>query len=877
MASSKLDGSLAARVHALRNIAAAAEGVSFEHATRVQVLVHVVGDLAAVERAGLWVEFQAPPIVVGTIAVGDLERVAELDDVVSIGSGHMTRPTLDKSGPEIRAKEARALPPGYSGAGVVVGVVDTGIDIFHHAFRKADGKTRIVSLLDLTLRQSITTTGNPTAGTITLSWQPPRPPTPPGGAPPALPPVETTTALAIPLTVAAVKTALEAFNSINPGDVIVTEGPPPTKPIMVDFAGQYGTPAFDSGKVNLFTLTPAGLTPPTAKVQVIRGREFLPAEINAALQTPNTPFASRDMDGHGTHVAGIAAGDGSQSGTAQESCTGSNTYVGIAPEADLAIVRTTFAVRDNIRGVQHIFDQGWIPSPNPKKPAVVNLSLGGLIGAHDGTGEDEIAFDGMLTGSTQRMIVIAAGNDGNLYDHATPATQPKSGGGLHARKTAATGTPPTPGAPVTLEVMIQPKDRSDDFFDIWYTGAGRLSFALTTPNPGGVSLAAVAAGSGFSTPTLAGHPLQIISNTNVAPFGKHRINVVLKPPAGGQITPGPWTITLRETAGTATDFDCWIAKDTDDPHPRFAKLPDQDRTRTVAIPGTANLPITIGSYNPDDEHLSALADSSGRGPTTDGRDKPELCAPGVGITAALSGARNTGSCCDSCATFYVDNSGTSMAAPHVAGVVALMMQANPAIDHVRIKAELIAGHRPPEPGAGAQPNTSGWGVGRVNAEEAVKKVKPATAMVSTVSADDEPLMLSASAYPANYLPARARLRRLERRVTGSPAGQLAAALISEHVDEVVRLVNTERRVIVAWHRMHGPVLLRLLLGDVDREVLVPRTLDGVPVADGLARLLDELARAGGPALRAAIVQHRTFALALPGARMADLDRVLRVS
>jgi hypothetical protein len=215
-----------------------------------------------------------------------------------------------------------------------------------------------------------------------------------------------------------------------------------------------------------------------------------------------------------------------------------------------------------------------------------------------------------------------------------------------------------------------------------------------------------------------------------------------------------------------------------------------------------------------------------------------------------------------------------MAAPHVTGVVALMLQANPAIDHVRIKAELIASHRPPEPGAGAQPNTSGWGVGRVNAEEAVKKVKPASAMVST---DDEPLMLSASAYPANYLPARARLRRLERRVAGSPAGQLAAALISEHVDEVVRLVNTERRVIVAWHRMHGPVLLRLLLGDVDREVLVPRTLDGVPVADGLARLLDELARAGSAALRAAIVQYRTFALALPGARLADLDRVPRVS
>ncbi|HWO65887.1 MAG TPA: S8 family serine peptidase [Umezawaea sp.] len=874
MASSKLDGPLAARVHALENVAAA-EVEGFERATRVKVLVHAVGDLSAVERAGLWVEFEAPPIVIGTIAVGDLEQVAALDEVVSIGSDRPNRLTLDKSGPEIRAQQARALPPGFSGAGVVVGVVDTGIDVFHHAFRKDDGKTRIVSLFDLTLRHTISTSGNPTAGSIALSWQPPRPPTPPGGVPPATPPVEITGALTFPVTAAQVKTALEAFNSINPGDVVVTGGPLPAQPVVIDFAGQYDTPTFDSGKVESFILAAVGLTPPGAKVVITRGRKFLPDEINAALLTPDKPFASRDVDGHGTHVAGIAAGDGSQSGTAQEDCTGSNTYVGIAPEADLAIVRTTLRTADNLRGIQHILDQGWIQDPAKKRPVVVNLSFGGLIGAHDGTAEDEKAIDGMLAGSTKRMVVVAAGNDGNLYDHNNPATQPKSGGGLHARKTAtaATGTPPTPGTPVTLDVVIKPNDRGDDFFDIWYTGSGRLSFSLTTPGPGGVTLGPIAAGAGSSTPTLAGHPLVIQSITNVPPFGKHCVRVVLKPPAGGQITPGTWTITLRETQGTATAFDCWIDKDTEDPHPRFVNA-DQDRTRTIAIPGTANLPITIGSYNPDDEHLSALADSSARGPTTDGRDKPELCAPGVGITAALTGARNTGSCCDSCATFYVDKDGTSMAAPHVAGVVALMFQADPTLDHVRIKAELVGTHRPPEPGAGTQPNTSGWGVGRVNAEAAVKAVKPAT---TVVQADDEPLVLSASAYPTNYLPARARLRRLERRVTGSPAGQLAAALISEHVDEVVRLVNTERRVIVAWHRMRGPVLLRLLLGDVDREVLVPRTLDGVPVADGLSRLLDELARAGSAALRTAITRYRTFALTLPGARMSDLDRVLRVS
>jgi hypothetical protein len=77
--------------------------------------------------------------------------------------------------------------------------------------------------------------------------------------------------------------------------------------------------------------------------------------------------------------------------------------------------------------------------------------------------------------------------------------------------------------------------------------------------------------------------------------------------------------------------------------------------------------------------------------------------------------------------------------------------------------------------------------------------------------------------------------------------------------------------------MHGPILLRMLLGDVQREVPLPSTLGGVPVATGLARLLDELARAGGPALVADIETHRAFLLALPGSALTELRQYLRVS
>jgi hypothetical protein len=97
--------------------------------------------------------------------------------------------------------------------------------------------------------------------------------------------------------------------------------------------------------------------------------------------------------------------------------------------------------------------------------------------------------------------------------------------------------------------------------------------------------------------------------------------------------------------------------------------------------------------------------------------------------------------------------------------------------------------------------------------------------------------------------------------------------VSTHVDEVVRLVNHERRVIVAWHRMRGPDVLRELLRRTDDSLTMPDSIDGSPLAPGLARLLDELERAGSPRLRADIARHRGLLLALPGLSVADLDRL----
>ena len=852
--STNLDPRLVARLDALTGGAAAAN-------ERVRVLVTLDGDVGALEAAGLHTETVAAGVAIGDVELGNLAALAAAEEAVLIQPDAMQHPDLHTSVPEIHADHVRTGALGLSGTGVIVGVVDTGIDIFHHAFRKPDGKTRILSLLDLTIRHTITITGTPTSGSFDLRWTPPKT----GSAAPV---AQTAAGIPFNASAAQVRQALEALAAINPGDVLVTGGPLPGTPIVFDFAGQY-----KNQKLNRVTIPTSVLNPGPATITVTRGHEYDDNAINAALTTPGMPFDSVDIDGHGTHVAGTAAGNGSQAGagSGQNDCHGADYYIGVAPTADLVIVKTSFATSENMQGVAHVFTKATALT----KAAVVNCSFGGQRGAHDGSETDEIAFDGLLEDQTThvpiagRAIVVSAGNDGNLYDFAHPDRQSAYGGGLHTNKTIA------PNGHVDLRLIIKDPDNSDDTLWVWYSGAGRLDVNLK--EPGGATLPAVVhPGDAVPSPLpqLAGHDVEISSLTNVVPSGRHVISVTISPAANGKIAAGTWVLTLTETTGTQVDLDSWINLSRTDQHPRFHE-DDQTRIRTLTSPATAKNVITIGSYDPRD---STLANSSSRGPTVDPRPniKPEICAPGVGITAAKSVGRHTGCCCDCCYDFYVGMSGTSMAAPHVTGIVALMLQRNRTLTYVDIRKSLLASHRDPDPITGPTLPNGDWGVGKVDAEKAVQDVVPhAEAVPVPLHALPEPLVLPIAAYSATYLPERARLRALQERVGDGPVAQLAGALVSTHVDEVLRLINSNRRVALAWHRAHGPVLLRLLLaGDADAPLL-PATLGGRPVSAGLARLLDELERWGSPALRADIHRYRAFALALPGARLDDVDLVRR--
>ncbi|WP_063786341.1 S8 family serine peptidase [Streptomyces acidiscabies] len=131
---------------------------------------------------------------------------------------------------------------------------------------------------------------------------------------------------------------------------------------------------------------------------------------------------------------------------------------------------------------------------------------------------------------------------------------------------------------------------------------------------------------------------------------------------------------------------------------------DGDRPGTIATPGSAPAALTVGSVDKRDQ----IADNSSRGPNLDGTPKPDLTGPGVDITAAqtMQGETPVGD-------GYAVHSGTSMAAPHVAGAAALVLQQHPDFTGARLKA-LLTGSAKPNP----QLNAHQQGAGRVDLERA---------------------------------------------------------------------------------------------------------------------------------------------------------------
>jgi hypothetical protein len=319
-------------------------------------------------------------------------------------------------------------------------------------------------------------------------------------------------------------------------------------------------------------------------------------------------------------------------------------------------------------------------------------------------------------------------------------------------------------------------------------------------------------------------------------------NTAVNPPvATGPNVSGEWTIDLRDSGTTATPIDafCTGGSSHDDKSPFFTG--NTTPRSTLCSDASGIQCISVGAYQVG----GRLASFSGRGPTLDAaaRTKPEICAPGVDITSAGLQKDRTGCqtcCCECCQDFYVDKNGTSMAAPHVTGLIALMLHKNPNLTHTQIKT-LLTANPTPRPGDSTPDENVGWGSGKANAK----------AVMDQVTQVNPPVALSIV-----ELPGTEQFEVLRERFLGTIRGPELSELFPRHVREVMALVNSNKKVATVWHRCRGPVWIRLALRAAHTPGMpLPVEVDGISLLEALQRFGEVVKKYASPSFLEDILRY----------------------
>lgn len=559
---------------------------------------------------------------------------------------------MDRAGQWVRSVEARKTR-GADGRGVMVGIADTGVDVQHAEMRNADGTSRVAWLLDLSL---------------------------------------------VPL---GVHKELEEKFSVKD----------------------------DSGKpINGAVLSRDMID------------ELLTDISTGACDEADRKCSPSDEIGHGTHVAGIAAATGADGGK----------YAGVAPAADIVAVRVTRGKSEIIEpdDLQRAVEFMFAVADRDQKPLVANISLGSDFGPHDGTFMwEQVIASYVGPDRPGHAVVAAAGNVGSIVQSP-----------LHQSVRVSKGT--------TMRVPIRTLGAEAGSVQIWVTLRPGADLSIGLDGPDGEWIAPVSRGEQAGKNTedynagvifgsnLEGSPIPPSSNGGVVvwtgkwPSGTYFITLagegmaeLYMEPLGdaflGGSTPAFFASAVREGTLSAPAT-----------HPSVISVGCTiNRARYRAISGTelgGGVPILdeaggLPLRPVDDETPTVRAAAEGEvcwfssaGPNATGTPKPEIAAPGAFVVSSMSAAAapgtpgsvfTTSGCPDTpsgqkdkrCMQIddtHAVSTGTSMSAPVVTGVVALLLQQDPTLTQEKLVALLQGGaHR----FRGAAPFMDQSGPGEVDA------------------------------------------------------------------------------------------------------------------------------------------------------------------
>ncbi|KMQ59499.1 hypothetical protein ACM46_20645 [Chryseobacterium angstadtii] len=548
---------------------------------------------------GFLVQSQLPNFATALVSLDDIEKLMQLPYVTSVMA-----PAFDELHNDVsRAQSGASLlqdgvfnNTAYNGAGILVGVYDTGIDWKHPDFRNAldQTKSRIVSIWD----QTITAQG--------------------------------------------------------------TEAPP------------------------------AGFA---------TGVEYTRAQIEDELDgTPAGFVRENDTNGHGTHVAGTAAGNGA--------AFADKRHKGFSSDADIVFVKGgngSFPTTNTINALTYF--QNVATALN--KPIVVNMSIGGQGSAHDGTASHEVAVNNFTTSGPGRVVVISAGNDYGANLHRQVAIEP------NAAQIYSFNVNSNTSASSVFSFLMYANDNT------------AVTARLTTPD-GQQYTQNISTNTAHSI--LGGGFTATMYNYWSTDNNKRYVQLVINRNTGSVADcQGLYTLEITNNGAQAITTHGWLySKGTG----ITATLQNGDNEYVVGTPGNASNAITVASYMGRASWYTAsggyytltpqesISSFSAQGPRVDGFQKPDIAGSGQNVISSRS-SNSAPSATDiiNGTNFYVKNQGTSMSSPGVAGAVGLLLQANPALTAAEVKSRLTTNAR--KDGATGNTPNARWGHGKLDIYKAV--------------------------------------------------------------------------------------------------------------------------------------------------------------